>query len=130
MQSGNELSFVAKDPEFSKSGEEAVGLGTMLSRTPTAHEETDKYSSRNVRDENEETQHDLYPGPDEQTKHPFLVEFEPNDPMNPKVKMYKSLNNRVRLIYSTELVKALQMVYNSLRWDFGAQCVRFILKRA
>lgn len=68
--------------------------------------------------------------PDEQTKHPFLVEFEPNDPMNPKVKMYKSLNNRVRLIYSTELVKALQMVYNSLRWDFGAQCVRFILKRA
>ena len=50
--------------------------------------------------------------------------------MNPKVKVDKLSNNRLRLIFSLELVKALQMVYNSLRWDFGAQCVRFILKRA
>ena len=28
---------------------------------------------------------DLYPGPDEKKTHPYLVEFDENDPLDPKV---------------------------------------------
>lgn len=34
---------------------------------------------------NEEIEHELYPGPDEKKKDPYLVEFDPDDPMDPKV---------------------------------------------
>ena len=35
-------------------------------------------------DYNEQVEHQLYPGPEEQLKHPYLVEFDPDDPLNPK----------------------------------------------
>ncbi len=55
------------------------------SATPTV---VDDRSSRNDRDDesiNEREGHDLFPGPDEQKSHPYLVEFGPDDKENPKV---------------------------------------------
>lgn len=40
---------------------------------------------------NREEGGDLYPGPDEKKKHPYLVEFDDNDPLNPKVRSFHTL---------------------------------------
>lgn len=42
----------------------------------------DAYS---IHSANAEAERELYPSPDEQKKHPYLVEFGPDDPENPKV---------------------------------------------
>ncbi len=55
------------------------------SATPTV---VDDRSSRNDRDDesiNEREGHDLFPGPDEQKSHPYLVEF---GPMTRKIQKY------------------------------------------
>ena len=54
-----------------------------ISPTPTIVEDRSESSSIN-----EEYQHRFFPGPEEQKKDPFLVEFEPDDPLNPKVSVF------------------------------------------
>ena len=50
------------------------------SATPTIVEDRSETGSVN-----EEFQHQLYPGPEEQKKDPYLVEFDLDDPLNPHV---------------------------------------------
>lgn len=54
---------------------------TTTSATPTIVEDRSETSSVN-----EEFQHHLFPGPEEQKEDPYLVEFDPGDPLNPKVR--------------------------------------------
>lgn len=51
------------------------------SATPTIYEDRSENASLN-----EETGRELYPGPEEKKKNFHLVEFDENDPLNPKVR--------------------------------------------
>ena len=57
-----------------------VSPSANASATPTVVE--DRSESGSI---NEEFEHDRFPGPEEQKKHPYLVEFDPDDPLNPQV---------------------------------------------
>lgn len=57
------------------------------SETPTVvMSETNSVAESESRDFVDQVQHELYPGADEKKKHPYLVEFDPDDPDNPKVR--------------------------------------------
>ena len=53
--------------------------GHTHSPTPTIVEDRSETGSLN------EVAGSLYPGPEEKKKHPYLVEFDDDDPLNPKV---------------------------------------------
>ena len=56
------------------------------SETPTVvMSETNSVAASEPRDFVDQVQHELFPGADEKKKHPYLVEFDPDDPDNPKV---------------------------------------------
>ena len=61
-----------------------------MSSAPISHSEAPSATATIVNDDqnsgyNEEVEHELYPGPEERKKDPYLVEFDPDDKMNPKV---------------------------------------------
>lgn len=56
-------------------------MAEAASATPTFVND-DHSSTHSV---NADAERDLFPTPDEQKKHPFLVEFDPDDAENPKV---------------------------------------------
>ena len=77
---------------------------------------------------NEEVGAELFPGPEEQKKDPFLVEFGPNDPDDPKVKSSNPLRRSSRkpnlaYLFLIVLVCRLQMVYDHGRRSSSLECV-------
>lgn len=76
-------SAIQVDMAESNTGSLRAGSAASIA-TATANGDPDREPRG---DTAEETQVDLYPGPDEQKKQPFLVEFGPEDAMNPKVRV-------------------------------------------
>ena len=78
------------------------------SATPTIVEDIDNGDAGSL---NSQTGRDLYPGPGEQKKHPYLVEFDVDDPLNPKVRNRRaSIFIFVYASMHTVMVKNLPMV--------------------
>lgn len=82
---------VLNDSDIEKRQKSVVDA-TQASATSTVVDDcSSQQHSDDDSDLNEEVEHDLYPGPEEQKKDPYLVEFAPDDSDNPKVRLFSRI---------------------------------------